>query len=685
MPNVMHTLDDVSREQAAIAITNYLVSLSGSRFNRQPIDAAAAGRGKVLFHEVGCVACHSPRDDRGTETLPGESVALGNVSAKYSLVGLTDFLEDPHSVRPSGRMPNLNLTHWEATDLASYLLSIGDVTAGDLDVLPPNDDVVETGRRQFNQLGCANCHQTGDAESEAEVVTTQSLRLDQLAARVAAESTDGGCLSDSPGDAPRYQLDDDQRQHIREAIGQLEQTLTDTKQVELTLATLRCYSCHERDRLGGISDERDVFFHTTNENLGPQGRIPPSLTGVGGKLKSKWMRQVLVSGRVIRPYVKTRMPQFGTENVEHLVDLFAKVDPRPLAELPPYDGPGDDSKEAKKVGTELVGSSGLNCVACHTFQQKPAQTMPAVDLTEMAERLHEEWFVEYMRAPQLINPGTVMPSFWPGGKAIRKDIAEGDSDKQVRAIWEYLRDGRQARTPRGLRLKPMQLLASEGQAVMLRRSYRDIGKRGIGVGYPHEVNLAYDAEQMRWALLWKGPFADPGGVWRSQGHGTVRPLSPKPVKFQKGPDLDDADAPWQVDGGRPPNHQFTGYTLDDVGRPAFSYRFEEVEVEDYSVDIEPSPTPGTQANLAIIERTIRLSSKQPRNGLAFRVANGKAILSDDAKRFLVDDSLRIEIKSGQNAEVIDAAVVSGEETQQLIIPLDIPSGKTEIVIRYELK
>ena len=76
----------------------------------------------------------------------------------------------------------------------------------------------------------------------------------------------------------------------------------------------------------------DTYFHSQNENLGPQGRIPPTLTHVGAKLKPKWMRQVLVSGRAIRPYINTRMPQYGTENVEPLVPLFQELD-----ELPPID------------------------------------------------------------------------------------------------------------------------------------------------------------------------------------------------------------------------------------------------------------------------------------------------------------------------------------------------------------
>ena len=48
---------------------------------------------------------------------------LGRVHHKYNLDGLIAFLKDPLAVRPSGRMPQMQLTHWEAVDVASYLLS----------------------------------------------------------------------------------------------------------------------------------------------------------------------------------------------------------------------------------------------------------------------------------------------------------------------------------------------------------------------------------------------------------------------------------------------------------------------------------------------------------------------------------------------------------------------------------
>lgn len=662
MPNVLAKLDTSEKAEAVSALYSYLRSLSSGDFERQNLEADAASRGNELFHSVGCVACHSPRDSDGVEILADESVALGDMTQKYSLESLSGFLEDPHVIRPSGRMPNLSLTHWEAIDIASYLLTTDGVPSQP--IAPEtnqgtNDELTRRGRELFNSLGCNNCHAANNDSLKVNAVPLAELPADDWQSK--------GCLSEAASRSVHYELSSVEKGEMASALGQLSEPMTSSDHINLTMQTLQCFNCHQRNDHGGIADNRDIYFKSENENLGPQGRIPPTLTHVGAKLNTKWLRQVLVSGRAIRPYVKTRMPQYGAENVEHLTELLSAEDQLPDIEF----GQVDDPKEAKKIGTDLVGQGGLNCVACHTFQQKPAQTMPAVDLTEMAERLQRPWFEHYMRRPQALSPGTVMPSFWPGGKAIRKEILDGNSDQQIAAIWEYLLDGRQARTPRGLDIKPIELLASD-EAVMLRRSYQGIGKRGIGVGYPGNLNLAYDAEQMRLAMIWQGEFADPGGVWRGQGSGTVRPLSRDVVRFSPGPDLDDAANPWIVDDGRPPLHQFKGYQLDETRRPRFMYMFDSIQVEDYFTNTQ------NQDGNPVLKRQLTLVSPRDREGLTFRIATGGSIEQVDATHFIVDGKLRITVPQDCQVDV----ALSGE-TKQLMIPLQIEAGQTQLVFEYQ--
>ncbi|HBV66716.1 MAG TPA: hypothetical protein DEF45_27295 [Rhodopirellula sp.] len=658
MPHLLGRLAPADRQKVAVAITHYLASLSTEEFQRDALEVDATKRGQQLFHSVGCVACHSPLRKDGSEALPAGSVSLGNPGEKYSLVGLTGFLENPHAVRPAGRMPNLKLDHWEARDIASYLLSfsVGDNLGRDDSDFEFDSSLVAAGRMHFRGLGCSQCH---DLEGAQRIISATPL--------ISLRSAEG-CLSESVAELPEYVLSAGQRLAMQAAIKQSGDQLTNSQQISVTLQTLRCYACHERDGIGGVSGERDPYFLTTNENLGPQGRIPPPLTGVGAKLKSKWMRQVLVSGRAIRPYVETRMPQYGADHVSHLVDLFQQVDDLPQVVMHEF----DDPKEIRKIGTELVGSGGLNCIACHTFQQKPALTMPGVDLTEMAERLHKEWFFRYMRSPQAISPNTVMPSFWPGGKAIRKEILEGNTVQQIGAVWEYLRDGRQARVPRGLQREPMELLASDGHAAMLRRSYQGIGKRGIGVGYPGGVNLAFDAEQMRLGMIWKGKFADPAGVWRSQGHGTVRPLGGSLIRFEAGPELDSSQSPWIVDDGRPPKHRFTGYFLDDMDRPTFTYELGDVGVEDFY-----SGAKSENPELSQLKRQLVFQTERPRNDLAFRLRTKGTIQKESDHQFRLENALLIEVDPDHLARIVTDSAGS-----HLYIPLDLKSGKSQLTLKY---
>jgi putative heme-binding domain-containing protein len=671
MPDLLGTLEPDKRNSVAEAITNYLLTLTDIPFQRQTIDHASASRGQDLFHSVGCVSCHSPRKDSGEEWMADDSIALGSVEEKYSLEGLVSFLSDPHASRPSGRMPNMSLTHWEAIDLANYLLQDRDggsegYRAGAAN--SENPSLADAGKRYFEQFQCAECHRQDGRNADSPALAIGNVNADR------------GCLSGNAGSWPQYELTVSQIDTIRAAIKQTQDPLTDEQQIRLSMQTLRCFQCHSRGNVGGVTGERDDFFLTADPNLGPQGRIPPTLTGIGAKLKPDWMREVLVSGRVLRPYVKTRMPRYGAVNVAHMVDLFQRADKLPEVKK----GGGDDLKEIKKAGVELAGSGGLNCVACHTFQQQSAQTMNGVDLTEMAERLHEDWFYRYLQSPQTFNPNTVMPSFWPGGRAIRGEILAGNTTDQIEALWVYLSDGRQARVPRGLIREPIELLASD-EAVMLRRNYQGIGKRGIGVGLPGGVNFAYDAQQMRLAMIWKGKFADPSAAWRGQGSGTVRPLGNDLQRFATGSELGRSVRtpeipPTGVNGLHSTGHHFTGYSLDEFQRPTFTYRYGDIEVEDRIVDVIDPHGDADQdpaGRDSILQRTLRFESPQNQQDLVFRIGSDQEIEAEDAHVFRFGRSLQIRVASPHEARIVDS-----EDEKHLIIPLDLHRGQTILVLDY---
>ena len=87
----------------------YLVSLGG------PLKASDTSgndviveQGRQLYQTVGCVACHAPEKPFGEgDDLP--SVPIGPQALKTTVDQLTDFLLDPLTIRPHGRMPSSNL------------------------------------------------------------------------------------------------------------------------------------------------------------------------------------------------------------------------------------------------------------------------------------------------------------------------------------------------------------------------------------------------------------------------------------------------------------------------------------------------------------------------------------------------------------------------------------------------
>lgn len=118
MPNLLADWSEEERRTAVRALASFLAS-TGSPGEERP-DRQRSGRGDQLFHQIGCTACHAPRN--GTPVPSATSVPLVALEAKYTIPSLAAFLKNPHAVRPSGRMPSLNLNDDEARDLAHYLL-----------------------------------------------------------------------------------------------------------------------------------------------------------------------------------------------------------------------------------------------------------------------------------------------------------------------------------------------------------------------------------------------------------------------------------------------------------------------------------------------------------------------------------------------------------------------------------
>jgi mono/diheme cytochrome c family protein len=643
MPDVLAHLPEAQRSEVAIALAQYLASLGKPEPSALPA-AEAVERGRKLYHSVGCVACHSPESP-----LPA-SVPLGPLEEKYSVASLARFLEDPLAVRPGGRMPDSHLEPAEAHDIASYLLR-AQKTA--LAALLPEAALAARGRQLFVEHRCHACHSTGEKVAPPALAALNQARPGE------------GCLSEKPGPWPQYPLSAAQRAAVTTALAEAAKTWTPAEHTQIALTRLNCLACHQRGELGGVPASRQEFFTGKDENLGDQGRLPPPLTGVGAKLKTAWLRDVVANGAAARPYLNTRMPKFGEANSGALAGWLKEADTLPPAEftrVAKTDKPHD-------AGRELAGSKGFNCIACHTFREKAAGAIRALDLMTMTERLEENWFHHYLENPHRFSPLTIMPAFWPDGKSPLPDMLGGDPGRQRDALWQWLAQGPEAREPQGLMLEPL-VVEVKDEAVIIRRAFPGIGKRGLGVGYPGGINLAFDAAQMRLGSIWSGGFIEASGLWRGQGSGQARLLGRDVVNFPPGPALAilaTPDAAWPVPDPtpRPSPHSFKGYTLDARQRPTLRYTVDGFAVEDFFIERRDT------AGQLYLERTLRFPAAPP-PGMHFRVAADKVIEARGENEFAVGKSLRVRLPRGATVRDADGA-------KELLLP-----ARSALTIEYHL-
>ena len=304
------------------AITRYLATL------RQPVKPMPAGepaRGRMLYHMVGCVACHQP----ATDYLPPgiqDAAELEPLSTASSPIALADayevnslgrFLLDPHQDRPSGRMPAQRLSEHEAADIAAYL-HVGRTAENAVEraMLKIAEQTAERGRELFIEQGCANCHNTGQPMPQRWAKPLQELKAGSPASCIAETIVAG---------TPRFDFNELQQRALHLALAEVQQrtpvAVGPEKQLEWQLLRLNCYACHDRNHKGGPEDARAIYFGHERD------RYPPSLDHVGSKLTSDDLMQVLHGDRTpTRANLSVRMPDFGKAIAEQLSEAFTTAD-----------------------------------------------------------------------------------------------------------------------------------------------------------------------------------------------------------------------------------------------------------------------------------------------------------------------------------------------------------------------
>lgn len=576
-----------------------------------------ADRGRTLFHTIGCVACHAPdadypvtvtaSDRRLEEMLEQldpeelqelglyesarrvESVPLHDPAGKFSRQSLTHFLLDPYTVHAESRMPHFGLLPTEAADLAEWLMvSRSNAATDNADVLSEiphpaagNDAAaVAAGRRWFNRLGCSACHRTGPGERPDDDPADAGLpgweSLDPESATGCLTAGDTPAATGNPSTpVPRWHFTDGQRDALLSALRETESDDEQPPQriVFQTLATRNCFACHEREGLGGVGRFRRAYFSTAGEiDFGDEGRLPPPLTGVGAKLIAGHMTRVLRGDGAVRPHLQIRMPQFRGTDIEALPQVLAACDVSDTTTGQKVSA-ADSVSSLRDAGRSLMDTG---CVQCHQFAGNTLPGIVGVELSGISGRVREDWFIRFMRNPTGLKKNTRMPTFFPNGRSQRADVLDGDPDRQIAAMWHYLKTLPQGSLPATIeraRSADYELRPTD-RPVILRTFMQNAGPHAVAVGFPTGIHLAFDAEHLRLAEIWTGRFLDAEGTWFVRSAPAAAPLGTSVAEFETlaGVEIDNNPADIQA--------SFRGYRVRPDGTPVFQYRIGSLAVTD---------------------------------------------------------------------------------------------------------
>jgi len=698
MPDVLVGLKDDEKKHAIDALVAFL---SGQQAPFPEIRASGANpvphefwlkgspeRGKQLYHQIGCVACHKPGEDHAgsigkksdldklleqlepeeieelglaAAARPVRSVPHGDLAAKYTHKSLTFFLLNPELARPSGRMPNLKLMPVEAADISAYLLR--EVSSESKQRSVPEVlrlQLQEEGRQRFAELNCASCHKINGEKPARHAKRLAELDLD----------AQRSCFGAPQEGLPNFKLGKAQIESIRTALSRLAKSLDNAKvNVDFQMLQLNCYACHERDKRGGVGRNRQSFFETVGHvDLGDEGRIPPPLTGVGRKLKKPWLSKVFSGTGNVRPHMIARMPAFPKPATEALPDMLVAADgPDQPSEADVF---GDQS-EIAEAGRLLLN---IGCVQCHPMRGESLLGVVGIDLEGIPARVAPEWFREFLRDPAQLKHRTRMPTFFPNGKSPASSILDGNVDRQIAAMWTYLKDIEKHPLPKKIaeaRSQSFELIPKD-RPILLRTFMKHAGTHAIAVGFPEKVHFAFDAESVRLSQTWRGKFLDAHGTWFDRFTPPAVPLGKDSIDMPIGAPLallENERQRWPKDSG----YAFLGFRLDLRGVPTFLYRFKHFKVEEC---VEPKG--GGLIRRFHVKKESRSNEKST---LWLRANVGKSIQREKANSNTNDKGLTTIVSEDFS---LRGMVRNIDGQTEWILPVEVDS-ETTITLEYQWK
>jgi mono/diheme cytochrome c family protein len=495
MPRIFHlsnTSDPASMEKsnAAIAgIAAYLIKNSDPITLTPPPVKGDAEKGAALVKELGCAGCHTV----GGQAANNHGPELSGLGSKVKAEWLYSWIKNPKLYHPETRMPSLRLSDEEASHITSYLLSqrnqkfeslqlplvkpeaVDELAASYLSGTMRQEDVKAelgkmnaeqklefVGKKAIAHQGCFACHDIKGFETAKPIGTELTeegskdihklffgfVHIPETRQDWFAQKLKEPRIFDKGKELPyleklrmpQFDFTDAQIESLVTFLlsqqkayipKEMSRTLdSKDKQIEagrLMVSKFNCNGCHTLDGKEGRA--RELFED--------KGNAPPIIDGEGSKAQEEWLYNFLHQPTPIRPWLKYRMPTFGfsDDQLNTLIQYFQQLDKVP----PHFSGSKVQSTpEDIENGRKLFQS--FQCIKCHKSNPEPglSASFLAPDLVMAKNRLRAEWILDWLKDPQAIMPGTMMPTFFSEGQSPLQDIYGGDAAKQIKAMRDYL-------------------------------------------------------------------------------------------------------------------------------------------------------------------------------------------------------------------------------------------------------
>ncbi len=433
--------------------------------------------GQGLFESVGCKACHAIDADKfgtpvgsaanfiptATRTTKDFAPNLDKIAEKTSAAWVYTWLKNPRDFSPHTAMPSLRLSDHEATALTAFLMTHGEKKEDPgVDTALKDPANIKAGEALVRKYGCFGCHEIQGMDKESrigvELTTFGSKHLDEMFfgnQTDIPETWDDWTFhklytpriyatKDVEQLMPNFDFDDTDINNLMVFLASLtEGKVVDKYRMTANLQAqneivggrrmvnfYNCVGCHIVENRGGYIRR---FYSEDQINF-----APPILNGEGFKVQPEWMFTFLQGPTPIRPWLKIRMPTFHFSNGEDdtIVNYFTSLSDISVPYM--FLNTNAIPPEELQAGQKLMSKDYFNCFSCHQQGDKKPEGPPsgwAPDLALAHQRLNPDWILKWIANPSALQPGTKMPSFYPGGP---DDILKGNQDDQIRAIRDYI-------------------------------------------------------------------------------------------------------------------------------------------------------------------------------------------------------------------------------------------------------